>query len=290
MRRISVMSIGALLVLGPVLGVAGSAGAHTPKPPVSTVTGLVPNHGPTDGGTTVKIKGKNLISASAVVFGSSPAASFTISGNSVVATSPAESAGPVNVQVTTSDGTTAITSADVFTYVLNSPTIQNIGPKSGPTIGGTKVSIVGSDLAGATVVDFGSTPSPSITVISPKVIEAISPPGSLGTVAISVLTPDGTTPPDPADSFTYKVDAPKVTSVAPDVGPSAGGTPVTITGSSFSKVTAVDFGGIPASFTVKSGKSISAVSPAGTGAVQVTVTDANGTSAANPPSTTFTYS
>jgi len=289
MRRYGMLSVGALLAVGVVTGVAGDAGAHTPKPPVSTVTSVVPDHGPTDGATTVKIKGKNLITASAVVFGTTPATSFTIQGNSVVATSPAETAGPVDVRVTTSDGTTAISSGDQFTYELSTPTIQNIGPKSGASIGGTKVSIVGSNLSGATVVNFGATPSPSFTVISPKVIEAVSPPGALGTVAISVTTPDGTTPADPADLFTYKVDAPKVNSVAPDTGPNAGGNSVTITGSGFSKVTAVDFGSTPASVTIDSGKSITATAPAGSGVVEVTVTDAKGTSAANPPSTEYTY-
>jgi hypothetical protein len=292
MRRVSTFAIGALLAVGVVTGVAGTASAHTPKPPVSTVTSLVPDHGPTDGGTTVKIKGKNLITASAVDFGTTPATSFTIQGNSVVATSPTETAGAVDVRVTTSDGTTAITPADQFTYELNTPTIQNIGPKSGATIGGTRVSIVGSNLTGATVVDFGSVPAASFAVISPKVIQAVSPAspgGAVGPVAISVTTPDGTTPPDPADLFTYKVDAPRVTSVAPDNGPNLGGTMVTITGDGFSKVTAVDFGSSSAAFTINSGHSITATSPAGSGTVEVTVTDAKGTSSTNPPSTEFTY-
>ena len=49
-------------------------------------------------------------------------------------------------------------------------------------------------------------------------------------------------PTSPADQFTYTTLAPVVNSVAPTLGPTAGGTPVTITGTDFSGATAVDFG------------------------------------------------
>ena len=73
---------------------------------------------------------------------------------------------------------------------------------------------------------------------------------------------------------------PTVTSISPTSGPAAGGTPVTITGNNFTGATAVRFGGTPATlFTVDSGTSITATSPAGIGTVDVTVTNADGTSA-----------
>jgi hypothetical protein len=289
MRRVSVLSVGALLMVGFVAMAAGSASAtHTPKPPVSTVKSIVPDHGSTAGGTIVKIKGKNLVTATAVDFGST-AASFEVDGSALVATAPADSSPEtVQVTVTTSDGVTAVTSADQFTYELDSPTISNISPKSGPALGGTKVKISGSNLSGATVVDFGSTPSGTVTQDSANEITATAPAEAVGTVAISVTTGNGTTPPDPADLFTYKVDAPRVTSLSPENG--TVGTQVTIGGSGFSKVTSVDFGGVSAPiFTINSGKSITATVPSGSGTVEVTVTDANGTSGPDDPFTQFTY-
>jgi hypothetical protein len=79
------------------------------------------------------------------------------------------------------------------------------------------------------------------------------------------------------------VGTPKVTKLSPKAGFAAGGTTVTITGSSFTGATAVKFGSTAAaSFLVKSGTSITAVSPAGTsGYVDVTVTGPGGTSATN---------
>jgi alpha-tubulin suppressor-like RCC1 family protein len=79
-------------------------------------------------------------------------------------------------------------------------------------------------------------------------------------------------------AFTEPV--PAVSGVSPSRGPSAGGTKVTITGSSFEGASAVHFGANAATtFTVESPETISAVAPAGaTGTVDVTVTTAAGTS------------
>ena len=84
--------------------------------------------------------------------------------------------------------------------------------------------------------------------------------------------------------------APTVTKVAPDVGPEAGSTNVTITGTGFTGAKAVKFGSVAAkSFTVVSATSITAESPAGSaGTVDVTVTTAAGTSATSSADD-FTY-
>src|SRR5262249_51198444 len=72
---------------------------------------------------------------------------------------------------------------------------------------------------------------------------------------------------------------PTVERVEPNSGPVAGGTSVTITGTTFTGATAVKFGATNAtSFTVNSATSITAVSPAGTGSVDVTVATPEGTS------------
>ncbi len=78
---------------------------------------------------------------------------------------------------------------------------------------------------------------------------------------------------------------PAVTSVSPDSGVLGGGTTVTITGTSFTGVSAVSFGRTAAtSFTVNSDTSITATAPsaAGVGTVDVTVTTPAGTSAPMP--------
>src|SRR6476620_367415 len=83
------------------------------------------------------------------------------------------------------------------------------------------------------------------------------------------------------DAQAQEVPSPSVTSISPNSGPAAGGTPVTITGNNFLRATTVRFGGSAASFSVTSATSITATSPAGSGTVDVTVTDPLGTSPAS---------
>jgi len=86
-----------------------------------------------------------------------------------------------------------------------------------------------------------------------------------------------------------QVPAPTVTSISPNSGPATGGTPVNITGDNFIRATAVQFGGTPAtSFTINSATSIVATAPAGSGTVDVTVTNSSGTSATSEVDQ-FTY-
>ncbi len=80
-----------------------------------------------------------------------------------------------------------------------------------------------------------------------------------------------------------------VTGLKPTSGSEAGGTSVEISGSGFTGASTVDFGSNEAtSFKVSSETSITAVSPAGTGTVPVTVTVGGAVSAPGPASS-FTY-
>ena len=83
-----------------------------------------------------------------------------------------------------------------------------------------------------------------------------------------MTTPLGTSPTSPGDQFTYTAAvAPTVTGLSPTTGPQAGGTLVTITGTSFTGATAVDFGANAATnVTVVNDTTITADSPAGTAA------------------------
>jgi hypothetical protein len=291
MKKLFVLAAIVVTAGGFVLAASTTAGAKARTP---AVTSVVPDHGSVNGGTTVTITGKYLVGATAVDFGSTPAANFSVKSNhALTAVSPAGT-GTVDVTVTTSAGTSPTTSADEFTYVTT-PAIQSVSPPRGATIGDNRVTIAGSDFTGATSVDFGSTPATSFTVDSDQAITAISPAESAGTVNITVTGPDGTSPIDPADQFMYVVKVPTVTSVTPDFGPVAGGTSVIVAGTEFgksgmNKVLAVDFGSTPAaSYEVTSSKSIDAVSPAGTGTVDVTVTTGRGASPINEPADEFTY-
>ena len=245
--------------------------------PAPIVTAVSPNTGPAAGGTTVIITGSGFTGASKVLFGTVQARIITVSAIQITAVSPAGS-GTVDVRVTTPGGTSAITAADRFTYVFAQPKVTSILPMSGPTTGGTSVIIRGSNFTGATKVLFGTVPASSFTVNSATQITAVSPAGS-GTVDVRVTTPGGTSLTSTADRFTY-VPAPIVTAITPKTGPAAGGTTIIITGTGFTGASKVVFGTVAASsFTLNSDIQITAVSPAGSGTVDVRVTTPGGTSA-----------
>ena len=259
-----------------------------------TVTNVSPNYGPTTGGTSVTITGTGFLGATGaagVKFGTNNATSYTVnSSTQITATSPAGSAGTVDITVTTPQGTSTTSSADQFTYETT-PTVTNVSPNYGPTTGGTSVTITGTGFLGATGaagVKFGTNNATSYTVNSSTQITATSPAGSAGTVDITVTTPQGTSTTSSADQFTYET-TPTVTNVSPNYGPTTGGTSVTITGTSFLSATNVAFGLTSASFTINSDTEISATSPAeSAGTVHITVTNPNGTSTTSSADE-FTY-
>lgn len=88
--------------------------AQFSAPPV--VTALSPKSGPRSGGTHVIIKGGIFTQATAVLFGSTPATSFTLdSATRITAVAP-PGTGTANVSVQTASGTSAPSQHSIFSY------------------------------------------------------------------------------------------------------------------------------------------------------------------------------
>ncbi|MEV4616526.1 IPT/TIG domain-containing protein [Kitasatospora sp. NPDC049258] len=242
---------------------------------VAPTLGVVsPNQGTSAGGTTVTLTGSHFTGATAVKFGATAAPSFTVSADTVITAVSPPGSGTVQVTVTTPGGT-----SNGLTYTYTgppAPTLGVISPNQGTSAGGTTVTLTGSHFTGATAVKFGTSAATSFTVSADTVITAVSPPGS-GTVQVTVTTPGGT-----SNGLTYTYTgppAPTLGVISPNQGTSAGGTTVTLTGTNLTGATAVKFGATAApSFTVSADTVITAVSPPGSGTVQVTVTTPGGTS------------
>ena len=271
---------------------------YTPTPPTQ-VTALSPNMGPAGGGTLVTISGLGFTDATAVKFGDTPTADFTVVNDTTITATSPPGINAVDVTVVTPQGTSPTSVHDQFVY---GPTVTGISPNSGPAAGGTSVTITGTGFSGldgfhgvdgVAEVDFGTTPALGSIEITDTTVTINSPPGT-GVVDVTVRTAYGTSGVSPADRFTYIPDAearPTVTSVTPNTGPESGGTSVTIvgTGFDFNGVTTVMFGDKPATNVYVTYKDrILAQSPPGAGVVDVTVTTAAGTSAKSE-SDRFTY-
>jgi hypothetical protein len=83
------------------------------------------------------------------------------------------------------------------------PTLTTISPRSGPAGGQNTVTITGTDLAGATIVNFGAAATPATVIDSTEVIAPAPAPAGSGPVDVTVTTPFGTTATLPADVYTY---------------------------------------------------------------------------------------
>ena len=186
-----------------------------------TVSGLSPTSGPSAGGTQVTITGTGFTGATALEFGTTAAASYTVSSSTqIVATTPAGS-GTVDTTVTSTGGMSLTSPADHFTYV-GPPTVTSVDPGQGPTSGGTTVTITGTNLTGATAVEFGATPVGSFNVLGGDQIDVVSPPGT-GTVDVRVTTPFGTNAAGQADTFAYVAQSPNPSPAPPSGAPQASG-------------------------------------------------------------------
>ncbi|MCK9408261.1 MAG: IPT/TIG domain-containing protein [Bacteroidetes bacterium] len=241
--------------------------------PINRDSGVWPTSGPIAGGKTVTIMGSDLTGTSAVTFGGTPGTSITVVNPTTVSvTTPARSAGLVDVVLTTPGG--SVTAADAYTFFA-APTIISVltasGLTSGPAIGGTLVTITGTNLTEISSLTFGGTPGTSINSESASSVTVVTPVKSAGVVDVELTTPGGTVV--SVGAYTY-VDAPTITKVSQPSGPVAGNTTVTISGINLTGTSKVKFGGVAGkSIKVVSATSVTVVTPAkGVGVVDVELT------------------
>ena len=123
-------------------GTLASGFTHTATPPPTTVSGVVPNSGPTRGRDVGHDLRRAFVSGATVSFGGTAATGVTfVSGTSLTATSPAHASGAVSVAVTSPD-TQSGTLTNGFTYTVP-PTVTGVAPTSGSAAGGTSVTVSG---------------------------------------------------------------------------------------------------------------------------------------------------
>ncbi|MBV4533714.1 autotransporter domain-containing protein [Pseudomonas sp. SWRI107] len=229
--------------------------AYTYVTPAPTLSSINPNSGSTAGGTSVTLTGTNLSGATAVTFDGVAATGLVVnSSTSVTVTTPAHAAGAVAVSITTPGGNTSLAAA--YTYVTPPPTLSAANPNTGPSAGGTSVTLTGTNLTGTTAVSFGGNAAAAVTVNSPTSVTVITPAHAAGTVNIVATIAGGTA--TLTNAFTY---------VAPPV---AGGLSLTVAANTGSNPVTLNLSGGPAT------------------SVAVASAASNGTATANGTSITYT--
>jgi alpha-tubulin suppressor-like RCC1 family protein len=191
--------------LADVKGIASGGDSSYAFGPPPTVIAVKPRKGPANGGTTVTITGTDFTGATEVKFGSTSASSFTVnSDTSITAVSPAEPAGRVDVTVTNTWGTSAISLADRYRVT---PTVTGLSPNIGPAAGGTSVTVTGSGFATGTTATrfrFGTTKATSVNCTSTTTCTVVSPAHAAGTVDVKAVVNHVISPRNrPGDQFAY---------------------------------------------------------------------------------------
>ena len=239
-----------------------------------TITNVNPTHGSNLGGTSITITGTQFASGATVTIGGASATNvIVVSSTSITATTPAGTTGLVNVVVTNTD-TGTVTDTNSYRYD-SSPTITNVNPTHGPNAGGTSITITGTQFASGATVTIGGASATNVIVVSSTSITATTPAGTTGLRNVIVTNTDTGTV---TDTNGYRYDSAtnyQKSNINPSVGPNAGGTSITITGTQFASGATVTIGGNPATgVNVMNATTIIATTPAGSrGAANVVVTN-----------------
>ncbi|MDQ1159560.1 hypothetical protein QE385_003957 [Sphingomonas sp. SORGH_AS 950] len=240
-----------------------------------TLTAVSPSSGPTGGGTNVVITGTDFTGATAVAFGGTAASSFVVnSATQITATSPARSAGTVNISVTTAAGTGAANSA--YTYV------------AAPVAGAVNTTVAANSTANAVTLNLSGGTATSVAV-------ATQAAHGTATASGTSITYTPTAGYSGSDSFTYTAtnasgtSAPStvtVTVTAPTLTLAPATLPNGTAGTAYSQALstsggtapysyAVTAGALPAGLTLSSAGTLSGTPTAsGTFNLTVTATDA----------------
>lgn len=188
-----------LRLLTPVGGAYTVAGRSGPATPSTTGIERFATHLPIKAGQMVAIEATNATDEVGAQMGGGELGVF--------APPPAE--GATAVPTASYPGTIGFNAE-----VQPVPTIASLGTTSGPTAGGTFVTITGDDFTAVEGVSFGSSPAP-YTVDSESRITAATPPAAAGPVAVTVTTDAGIG--TASQGFTYiapvPVPAPAATSI-----------------------------------------------------------------------------
>jgi hypothetical protein len=145
----------------------------------------------------------NIIQASTKPFGGVWQAPENLSAdgqNAILPQIAVDANGNATVVWMRSNGTDTIIQASTHFF---GPTVTRLNPNSGPSAGGTSVTITGTDFLEGSSVMFGSTPAVSVIVNSLTTITAVAPHGT-GTVNVTVTVQGMTSPITAADQYTYQ--------------------------------------------------------------------------------------
>lgn len=214
--------------------------------PAPLISSIAPSNGPISGGTAVTITGTGFRNSSnggflGVSIGGTNCTSITIASSTTInCVTPANSAGAKDVIVTNGDGQ-IVTQVNAFTYDA-APTITSIDRTDTSSFGGETINITGTGFVSPATVSINGTNCATTTFNSSTSLTCTTAAQSATTgVDLVVTNPDGQTATSSGVMNIY--DNPSIGTITPAIGPTTGGTSVTITGTNFYSGMSVLIGG-----------------------------------------------
>lgn len=277
----------AVVVTNPDTQSGTLAAGYTYVPPPQP-SAIAPQAGTANGGTSVTVSGSGFVAGATLSIGGSAAQVASVTATSITATTGPHAAGVVDVVVKNPDGQTG-TLPSAFSYnAAPKPILSMAQPSTGSSNGGTSVTLSGASFAPGATVAFGGTPAANVTFGDPTSLVAVTPPHAVGAVDVTLVNPDGQMA-VLKGGFTFVPGAaPLLSSVAPAMGPSNGGTTLTLGGMNFAGGATVTVGGVAAQIGSVTATSIIAKTGAhAAGTADVVVTNPDGQSSTKTAA--FTY-
>jgi len=128
--------------------------------------------------------------------------------------------------------------------VADPPVLNTLSSSTGATVGGQSVTLSGTGFQSGAWVMFGGVESPSVTFTNSTTVVATTPAGTVGTVDVAIMNPDGqSTRLD--DAFSYTGSA-VMQALVPTAGQISGGSTIFLAGANLSSDTTVLIGGTEA--------------------------------------------
>ena len=242
------------------------------QPPIALE--VSPTRGPSTGGTRVFVRGEGFRPETEVIFAASLSADVTYHTSHLLeVVTPPTAAGSADLLVRNPTGASGRLPHAFFFVPPPQPT--RVRPDSGPTSGGTRLTIDGSGFVPESTITLDGEPVVDPLVVSPNRILATTPAHDAGPVSLAISNPDGQAG-ELLDAFTY-VPPPRLLAIQPDAGPIEGGQAVTLTGEGFRAGIVVLFGDSAAEIVAVAPTAIRAVTPPhDAGFVDVTVINDDG--------------
>lgn len=166
-----------------------------------SVSRVAPGNGPFTGGNIAVVRGSGFTEESIVTFDGrmvQPADTILLDPGRLRVTVPAGEVGPADVAVTVGTETATATAAYEYDAIY-------VDPGSGSIAGGTLVNVVGSGTAftDGDTVRFGRSLCTGVAIVSPTRITCRTPPGSAGSVDVTVIRGADGVETTAVDGFAY---------------------------------------------------------------------------------------